>query len=299
MFEITDDKFKKKIMCLFSSLWSSNYNSFFPTQIYDYIERKDLFKLKNFLYYYYKKNTKKETKAFLFLFTDSKCENRAVLIVKNLSIYLLDIDCHEDYYKNTLFDATISEDNKIIIYDTIYISGIKINNYTFIDRITEAVNFKKNTHNPKFDICEYLEEINSLNDSIIPFEEEIFIISNNLPIKIGVNRGCFKWQPSNFIYFSFKVIENEDNLILYISNYKKDLAFAKIHSSDPDGKVYITDIKNLENYKNECVIDICFNKNINILRVSENFPSSLRHVEKLLHIKNENITINELLITNF
>ena len=49
MFEITDDKFKKKIMCLFSSLWSSNYNSFFPTQIYDYIERKDLFKLKNFL----------------------------------------------------------------------------------------------------------------------------------------------------------------------------------------------------------------------------------------------------------
>jgi hypothetical protein len=294
MFEITDDKFKKKIMCLFSSLWSSKYSNFFPNQICDYIERKDLFKLKNFLYYYYKKNTKYEKKAFLFLFTDSNCENRAVLIVKNFTIYLLDINCQEDYYKNSLFDVTISGDNKIIIYDTIYISGIKINNYTFIDRITEAENFKKNTNTPAFDICEYLEEINNLNETLKPFEEEIFIISNNLPIKIGINRGCFKWQPLEFIYFSLKVIEHEYGLLLYISNYKKDLPFAKIHESDPDGKDYITQIKNLEKYTNECIIDICFNKNIKILRVSENFPSSLRHVEKLLHIKNENITIHEL-----
>jgi hypothetical protein len=305
MLEIKDIEIKKKISFLLNNLWYGKFSHVFPQQTCDYLERRNLFKLKNFLYYFYKKNTKNEKKALLFLFTDGNCDRKSVIIFKDLVMYDVNIECSCDYYKNSLFDITVnSVDSKIVIYDTIYSSGIQINAYTFIDRITEAENFKKNTTNPRFDVCSYLEELGDLNNSLIQFEEEIFMISNNMPIIVGINRGCFKWQPINSIYFSLKVVEDENNLLLYTSNYKKDVLFAKINFSDIDGEIYINKIKNLNNYKNECVIDIGLNENcklddndneIIIIRVSDNYPSSLRHIEKLLYIKKEKIDIHEIM----
>ena len=301
MIEIVDEKERQKIIFLLNNLWCGKNNYFFPQQVCEYIERKDLFKLNSFVFYYYKKNTKKEKKGILFLFTDTTGDKKAVLILKDFSIYSLDIECHFEYFRNTMFDVTIFND-KIIIYDSIYISGIKINNYEFIERIAEAENFKKNTNDPKLDVCEYLLEVSVLNDSLIPHEEEIFIISNSFPIMVGINRGCFKWQPSEHVYTSLKVVETNPDLMLYVTNYKKEVPFSKIHSSDELGKIYIEKIKTLPNYKNGCVIDVCFtdenkeNKNsIKILRVSENFPASVRYIEKLLHSKHENISIYELI----
>ena len=313
MLEIKDTQDIKKIKFLINNLWYGKFSHVFPQQHCNYLERRNIFKLKNFLYYFYKKNTKNEKKAFLFLFTDSNSIKKSVIIFRDFSIYDLNIECSIDYYKNSLFDITVnSVDNKIIIYDTIYSSGIQINNYTFIDRINEAENFKKNTINPQFDICNYLEELIDLNNSLIKFEEEIFMISNNMPNIVGINMGCFKWQPSNFIYFSLKVVEKGNDLLLYTSNYRKDVLFAKINFSDPNGEMYINKIKNLNNYKNESIIDIGLNENeknnenenennydneneIIIIRVSNNYPSSLRHIEKLLFFKNENINIHEII----
>ena len=317
MIEIKDEKECKKIIFLLNNLWCGKSGNFFPQQVCEYIERKDLFKLKSFVYYYYKKNTKKEKRGILFLFTDSLGEKKAVLILRDFKIYSIDIDCHFEYYRNTMFDVTLHND-KIIIYDTIYISGVKINTYEFIERIAEAENFRKNTNEPKFEICEYLLEVSILNESLIPYEEEIFITSNNFPIIVGINRGCFKWQPAEHIYLSLKIEEMHADLVLYATNYKKEVPFAKIHSSDEHGKTYINDIKKLPGYKNGCVIDICFtelnneneinneneneneinNENIpliKILRVSENYPASIRYIEKLLHTRQENISIYELI----
>jgi hypothetical protein len=307
MIEIKDEKEKQKIIFLLNNLWTGKTEYSFPQQICEYIERKDLFKLNSFMYYFYKKNTKREKRGILFLFTDSAGDKKPVLILSDYTIYILNIDCHFEYYRNTIFDVTLN-DNKIVIYDTIYNSGVKINTYEFIERITEAENFKKNTYNPIFDICEYFTEISLLNGSIIPHEEEIFIISNNFPIIAGINRGCFKWQPIEHIYISLKVEEIESGMILYATNYKKEVPFSKIHSSDEHGKIYINDIKNLDQYKNGCVIDIYFDKNenennyenenkevIKILRVSNNYPASIRYIEKLLYYKKENITIQDLM----
>jgi len=316
MLEITDENVKTTIKFLLKNLWCANQEHLFPHQICEYIERKDLFKLKSFLYYYYKKNTKKEKKALLFLFTDSSLEQRAVLIMRDFSIYSIDIDCKPEYYKNSIFDVSLLDD-KIIIYDTIYISGIKINNYKFIERIYEAEIFKTNTNYSHINICEYLQEIFELNDTLIPYEEEIFIISNNFPILSGINRGCFKWRPSEHTYISLKVEENGDDLLLYASDNKRDVIFSKIHSSNSCGKKYINYIKQLSDYKNGCVIDVCFNENsieneneneneknsenenkidnkIKFLRVSNNYKASIRCIEKLLYIKNENITIHDM-----
>lgn len=299
MFEIKDEKERQKIIFLLNNLWSGKSSYFFPQQVFEYIKRKDLFKLKSFVYYYYKKNTKKEKKGFLFLFTDSSGDKKAVLILKDFSIYSVEINCHFEYYRNTIFDVSLYND-KIIIYDTIYVSGVKINTYEFIERIAEAENFKKTTTVPKFDICEYLLDLADLIDSVIPYEEEIFIISNNFPIISGFNYGCFKWQPSEYIYISFKVVENEEDLLLYSTNYKKEIQFSKIHSSDEHGKKYICDIKNLLDYKNGCVIDFSFTNNENsemfkILRVSDNYPTSIIYIEKLLYAKYENILGHELI----
>ena len=236
-------------------------------------------------------------RGILFLFTDSSGDKKPVLILRDFSIYILNIDCHFEYYRNSIFDVTI-HNGKIVIYDAIYISGIKINTYEFIDRITEAENFKKNTYNPIFDVCEYFTEISTLIESIIPYEEEIFIISNNFPNVVGINRGCFKWQPSEYVYISLKVEEIQSDMLLYATNYKKEVSFAKIHSSDEHGKLYIDNIKKLDKYKNGCVIDICFENNeekIKILRVSDNFPASIRYIEKLLHSKKENITKHDFI----
>jgi hypothetical protein len=302
MFEITDEKERKKIIFLLNNLWCGKSDHFFPYQMCEYIEKKDLFKLSSFEYYYYKKNTKIEKRGILFLFTDSSGDKKPVLILRDFSIYILNIDCHFEYYRNSIFDVTLFGD-KIVIYDTIYISGVKINTYEFIERITEAENFKKNTYNPTFVVCEYSKEISTLIESIIPYEEEIFIVSNNFPIIVGINRGCFKWQPSEHVYISLKVEEIQSDLLLYATNYKKDVPFAKIHSSDEHGKMYIDNIKKLDKYKNGCVIDICFtekeNENneesIKILRLSDNYPASIRYIEKLLYFKKENITKHDLI----
>jgi hypothetical protein len=300
MIEVKDEKERQKIIFLFNNLWCGKSSYFFPNQTCEYIERKDLFKLKTFVYYYYKKNTKKEKRGILFLFTDSNGDKKPVLILKDYTIYILNIDCHFEYYRNTMFDVSLCND-KIIIYDTIYLSGVKINTYEFIERITEAENFKKNTFNPIFDICEYFTELSVLHECIIPHEEEIFIISNNFPIVVGINRGCFKWQPIEHVYISLKVeeINSGSDLLLYATNYKKEVLFSKIHSSDSHGEMYIENIKTLPNYKNGCVIDIYFNQSeneeiIKILRVSDSYPASIRYIEKLLYYKKENITIQDL-----
>lgn len=321
MIEITDEKTKEKINFLLNNLWSGKFAGVFPHQTCNHIERKNLFKLKSFLYCFYKKNTKNEKRALLFLFTDSNSDKTSVLILKDGTIYSLNLHlhCNLDYYKNSLFDVSII-DNKIVIYDSLYISGNKISTYTFVERINaaeifvgdlnenEIVNKQNNNSIITFEdeifivtVCDYKQNINSLSNSIIPFEDEIFMISNNLPIVVGENRGCFKWQPSKFIYFSLKVIENNEDLLLYACNYKKDVLFSKIDYSDASGLEYINKIKGLDNYKNECVIDIGINENnenneneILIIRVSENFPTSVRYIEKLLCAKKENITLEEL-----
>jgi len=302
MIEVKDEKERQKIIFLLNNLWCGKSSRFFPQQICEYIEKKDLFKLKSFVYYYYKKNTKREKRGILFLFTDTSGDKKPVLILRDFTIYILNIDCHFEYYRNSMFDVGIHND-KIIIYDTIYISGAKISAYEFIERITEAENFKKNTYNSNFDVCEYFTEISPLIESIVPHEEEIFIISNNFPIISGINRGCFKWQPIEHIYISLKVEEINSDLMLYATNYKKDVPFAKIHASDEHGKIYIDNIKTLSNYKNGCIIDICFNEeentekkiDIKILRVSDNYPASIRYIEKLLYFKKENITKSDLI----
>ena len=70
----------------------------------------------------------------LFLFLDSEGSQTAVIILKDFTIYRININCTDEYYLGTIFDISYCEDN-IIIYDTFMISGNKINKFEDLKKI--------------------------------------------------------------------------------------------------------------------------------------------------------------------
>ena len=84
---------------------------------------------------------------------------------------------------------------------------------------------------------------------------------------------------------------------MYSTIFKNDALFAKIHYSDPEGKDYINFIKNLEDYSDNCIIDINISNKIEILKVNtfKTIPSTVRSIEKILLIKQENLLLNDII----
>jgi hypothetical protein len=232
----------------------------------------------------------------LFLFLDKNGENRAVIILKDFTIYNLDLNCSHDYYYNSIFDISYTPE-EICIYDTFFVSGKKINKYSFIDRISEAEVFKHNILHSEIPIviAEYTSELKNIyneNEN----GTEVFMIPNDLPIITGVNYSCFKWKPSNLITFSLLVKEDQGDILLFSTIFKNEALFCKIHCSDPEGTEYINSIKNLEGYAPGCIIDVNVSDKMEILNVNtfKTLPSSLRSIEKIMTIKRENLSLNEL-----
>lgn len=294
--EITDTQFKKQIIFLLNNNWTGKSDMYFPLQNSINIERRYIFKLRNFNYLFYRKNTQETLRAILFLFLDKNAENTAVIILKDFTIYKIDLNCSHDYYNNSIFDISYTP-NEICIYDTFFISGKKINKYSFIDRISEAEAFKHNVLNSEIPIVitEYTHELKDISS---PIEEgtEVFMIPNDLPIITGVNYSCFKWKPSNLITFSLLVKEEQNDILLYSTIFKNETLFAKIHNSDPEGSEYINFIKNLEGYAPGCIIDVNVSDKMEILNVNtfKTIPSTVRSIEKIMAIKRENLSLDEL-----
>ena len=83
------------------------------------------------------------------------------------------------------------------------------------------------------------------------------------------------------------------------SNFRKLTDFAKICNNNDNGKEYINNIKNLDNYKNNCILEINIKfpeGKIIIEKVNDEkiYPTSIRLIEKILFIKRENIKFEEL-----
>ena len=299
--EIIDEKFKKQIIFLLNNNWTGKSDMYFPLQNSINIEKKYIYKIKQFDYIFYKKNTQETKRAVLFLFLDKNGQNTAVIIFRDFTIYKIDILCSDEYYQGSIFDISYIE-NIICIYDTFSISGKKINKYTFMDRISEAETFMHNVINCKHQltITECFQDIKDCED--ISENEEIFMIPNNLPIITGINYSCFKWKPCSLIIFSLKVVEENDDILMYSSIFKNEQIFAKIHYSDPEGKKCIEFIKNLENYSNNCIVDLNISdgtarKMLDVVKVNtfKNIPSTIRTIEKILFVKQENIKIEDLI----
>jgi len=294
--EITDETLKKNIIFLLNNLYTNRGDMYFPLQNSVNIEVRYLFKLKNFKYIFYKKDTIETKRAILFLFLDKNGDNKSVIILKDFTIYSVTVNCPDEYYHGTIFDVSYTSD-EICIYDTFSCCGNKINRMTYLDRIAEAEAFKHNIINSDtpISIAEYFENVLDVGDNLSE-TEEIFMIPNDLPIITGVNYSCFKWKPSRLITFSLKVKENGEDLDLYSTKFKNEMLFAKIHHDDPSGAEYIKFIKSLEDYANDCIIDVNFTDKMEIIGVNDfkTMPSTVRSIEKIVAIKQEDLQLKDL-----
>lgn len=296
--EIINENFKKQIIFLMNNHWTGKHDMYFPLQNAINIERKHLFKLFNYRYIFYTKDTVNTKRAVLFLFKNASGENTSVIVFKDLSVYQIQLDTLDEYFDGSIFEISY-EDKFITIYDAFMISGNKINYQPFEERISDVEMMLSNTIVKDFTIKKmfYSEDIQCFKN--LSDDEEIFMLPANLPILTGVNFSFFKWKPVEKITFCLQVEENEDNLILLSSNFKKLIKFAKINSNSSNGTEYIKCIKCLENYKSNCIIEINVEfpeGKITIKRVNteKSYPTSIRLIEKVLFIKHENIKFDEL-----
>lgn len=298
--EIINENFKKQIIFLLNNHWTGKHDMYFPLQNAINIERKHLFKLFNYRYIFYTKDTVNTKRAVLFLFKNATGENTSVIVFKDLSVYQIQLETLEEYFDGSIFEISYT-DKIITIYDAFMISGNKINYQPFKERISDVEIMLSNTIVKDFTIKKmfYSEDIQCFKN--LSDDDEIFMLPANLPILTGVNFSFFKWKPVEKITFCLQVEENEDDLILLSSNFKKLIKFAKINSDSSSGIEYIKCIKCLENYTCNCIIEINVHfpegkiviKRVNTEKI---YPTSVRLIEKVLFIKHEKITFDELYI---
>lgn len=296
--EIINENFKKQIIFLMNNHWTGKHDMYFPLQNAINIERKHLFKLFNYRYIFYTKDTVNTKRAVLFLFKNATGENTSVIVFKDLSVYEIQLDTLDEYFDGSIFEISY-EDKFITIYDAFMISGNKINYQPFEERISDVEMMLSNTIVKDFTIKKmfYSEDIQCFKN--LSDDDEIFMLPANLPILTGVNFSFFKWKPVEKITFCLQTVEENEDLFLMSSNFKKLIKFAKINSNSSSGIEYIKCIKRLENYKCNCIIEINVEfpeGKITIKRVNteKNYPTSIRLIEKVLFIKHENIKFDEL-----
>ena len=171
--------------------------------------------------------------------------------------------------------------------------------------MSEAEYFVNNTieSEPKLNTMKYFLSISEISNE--NFEnEELFMIPNNLPITTGINYSCSKWKPADKITFNLLFEDDNEDVDVYTTNFKKLKHFAKIRNNTPEGMEYIKSIRSLENYKNGCIIEVnvdTCNDKINIVKLNDDktIPTTIRAIEKILHLKKENITLEDIInLTN-
>jgi hypothetical protein len=111
----------------------------------------------------------------------------------------------------------------------------------------------------------------------------------------------FKWKPRELHTFDFLCKENEENVDIFVFNMGKIIKFAQVHNSTDDGQKFITDMKKINDYKNECILECSFidNKFTPLLiRTDKTHSNSLRTVERTLFNINENIVLDNFVSTH-
>jgi len=301
LFEIIDEDYKKQIIFLLNNNWTGRTDYYFPAQTSVNLEKIHFTKLRDYNYIYTKKNTTDTRRGILFTFINSNAENVSIVILKDFTMYNVHINCYHEYFYGSVFDISFTEE-KIIICDVFMTGGNKVNTYTYIDRMSEAEYFVNNTikSEPELNTLKYFHSISDFSNENFQ-NEELFIIPNNLPITTGINYSCFKWKPANKITFNLLFEDDNEDVNVYTTNFKKLKHFAKIRNNTPEGMEYIKSIRSLENYKSGCIIEVNVeNDKMNIVKVDidKTIPTTIRTIEKILHIKKEDITFEDIINLN-
>lgn len=277
------------------------------------IEKKNFSKLKQYKYY---TSLKLDGVRFLMYFIkDKNNKNQCIIVNRALNFYNISIEAEDTLYNGTLLDGEIiydSGNNKwdFVVHDALILCGNKINKLSHSTRLNDTkccvqsfVNFNNN-----------LSTLNITVKEFYPFEEFAYFIENvynksqnndgiifmpeNLPVISGTQYSMLKWKPQNKHTFDFLLKEADIGLEAYVFHLGNLNIFANIHLKTEQGKEFIEKSKQLDNYKNECIVECTFDKdNFSpiLVRTDKTHPNSLRTIERTLFNISENIQIEDFL----
>ena len=278
---VTCEKTKSQVIFMLNNYWNCNYTDFvFPLPNYDFLQRKHLDIIKNG-YLYTIKNIKHKRAVFM-LYKNHEDLNKQYLIFRDNKIIETNISLDDDYYySGSIFDVTYDSE-KVYIYDTYMIGGYIVNSCEYNVRHGYANLFPKNDY---IMCCKKYNNMSEIGD--INPDEEIYFVPNEKSILSGTVYCAYRWRPSELISFGLKVKENDEVLDLYTTNFKCDKLFARI-SGDTTEK-----IKKLKDYRDGCIVNFNVKKlefDAENVQSEQEYPTNIRQIEKIILIKNENIT---------
>lgn len=319
--QITNKQFINFLTKSINLIYDIKSNENFPAPLPVSIEKKNFEKLEKFEYNI---SLKLDGTRFLMYFIKDKLNNnQCILINRALKFFTININCDETLFVGTLFDGElINIDNewKFIIHDALSLGGNKITKQSYSSRMIDTQSFIESFIYKEMELkLESNSNSNSINlqvkdfykfSNIEMFINNIYNKGNNsdgiifmpekLPVIAGTQYSMFKWKPSDKHTFDFMICENENNLIAKVYHLNKFEEFAKIHFETEEGKNFIEKTKQLDNYKDECIVECSFNKEKQnfepiLVRTDKTHPNSLRTIERTLFNINENITLNDFI----
>jgi hypothetical protein len=294
------------------------------------IERKDFTKLQQYKYYV---SLKLDGVRFLMYFIKDKNERSQCIIVNRaLNFFNINIKCEENIYNGTLFDGEVifnKTDNKwyFYIHDALVLCGNKINKLTHSVRLNDTKcciqtyidngnagnndNAKNNDNGTDIkntliisvkefyefsNFNNFVEKVYSSSNNV--YNDGLIFMPENLPVISGTQYSMLKWKPEDKHTFDFLIKEVEIGLEVYVYHMGNIKQFANIHNKTDEGKTFIDMVKSMDKYKNECIVECSFNKEINnftplLIRTDKTHPNSLRTIERTLFNINENIKIED------
>ena len=277
------------------------------------IEKKDFSKLEQYLY---SVSLKLDGVRFLMYFIRDKKENQQCIIINRaLNFYNISIEAEDNLYNGTILDGEVifNEETKkweFIIHDALMLCGNKINKLTHSVRLGDTtmciqslINNNSDTNTFTLIVKKFypFSEINDFIDNVYSKStnnDGLIFMPEMLPVISGTQYSMLKWKPENKHTFDFLIKENEKNLEAFVFHMGNISPFAKIHENTEDGKEFILKTKELNEYKDGCIVECNFNKDKNnfvpiLIRTDKTHPNSLRTVERTLFNITENIQLQD------
>jgi len=281
------------------------------------IEKKDFIKLEKYKYY---TSLKLDGVRFILYFIrDRNNVNQCILINRALNLYSIHINAEQNIFNGTLLDGEVifnKETNQwdFVIHDALLLCGNKINKLTHSTRLNDTRcciesfivkndNSSPNTLNltvkdfyPFEDFKTFISDVYDKSNN----NDGIIFMPENLPVISGTQYSMLKWKPENKHTFDFLLKETDFGFEAYVFHLCNLNIFANIHSKIEEGKEFIGKLKQLNNYKNECIVECTFDKEKNnfipiLVRTDKTHPNSLRTIERTLFNISENIQIEDFM----
>lgn len=290
--------------------WNYKGEAQFPCPQPVSIERKDFEKLKTYEYFVGVKND--GVRYIMFFTTDKTNRKLCILCDRSLNFYTVDIVGDDSIYNGTLFDGELvrnGDNYSYIIYDSVYMCGNRVNKNNFASRLAEidccvktlidpiktnVVSIETKTFYKLTDFVNFLDEYENHKN-----KDGIIFMPSNLPVLNGTQFSMFKWKPSDkhTVDFLIKEETNKD-LSAYVYHQQKITKFANIKYSSESGKDFVDKYHQLDNKKNDCILECLFVKETQnfspiLVRTDKNYPNSLRTIERTLFNAEENIHLSE------